>query len=173
MAFELWSLFSAQYSRTLSSSITAALAVKVRRGEHIGKVPYGYNRENQKLVINEEEAQVVQMMYKWYLEGWGYKKITNELNRLGIKSKTKKNWQMTSVQRILQSSIYKGTFILNQYTSVKVGGKKKQIRKPKEKWFVFSNHHPKIVEEEIWNQANRKKIKQIKRKSQLGLNFVI
>ncbi|MDF9479479.1 recombinase family protein [Bacillus cereus] len=157
MAFELWSLFSAQYSRTLSSSITAALAVKVRRGEHIGKVPYGYNRENQKLMINEEEAQVVQMMYKWYLEGWGYKKITNELNRLGIKSKTKKNWQMTSVQRILQNPIYKGTFILNQYTSVKVGGKKKQIRNPKEKWFVFSNHHPKIVEEEIWNQANRKK----------------
>ncbi|HFK1555871.1 recombinase family protein [Bacillus paranthracis] len=164
MAFELWSLFSAQYSRTLSSSITAALAVKVRRGEHIGKVPYGYNRENQKLVINEEESQVVQMMYKWYLDGWGYKKITNELNRLGIKSKTKKNWQMTSVQRILQSSIYKGTFILNQYTSVKVGGKKKQIRNPKEKWFVFPNHHPKIVEEEIWNQANRKKNKTNKTK---------
>ena len=47
MAFELWSLFSAQYSRTLSSSISAALAAKVRRGEHIGKVPYGYDRENQ------------------------------------------------------------------------------------------------------------------------------
>lgn len=164
MAFELWSLFSAQYSRTLSSSITAALAVKVRRGEHIGKIPYGYNREEQKLVINEEEAKVVKMMYKWYCEGWGYKKITNELNRLGIKSKTKKNWQMTSVQRILQSAIYKGTFILNQYTSVKVGGKKKQIRNPKEKWFVFPNHHPKIVEEEIWNQANHKKNKKNKTK---------
>ncbi|EEL84691.1 TPA: recombinase family protein [Bacillus cereus] len=164
MAFELWSLFSAQYSRTLSSSITAALAVKVRRGEHIGKIPYGYNREEQKLVVNEEEAQVVQMMYKWYLEGWGYKKITNELNQLGIKSKTKKNWQMTSVQRILQSPIYKGTFILNQYTSVKVGGKKKQIRNPKEKWFVFPNHHPKVVEEEIWDQANRKKNKKNKTK---------
>ena len=57
MAFELWSLFSAQYSRTLSSSITAALAVKVR--EHIGRVPFGYDRINQKLVINEEEANVV------------------------------------------------------------------------------------------------------------------
>ncbi|WP_088356746.1 recombinase family protein [Bacillus cereus] len=158
MAFELWSLFSAQYSRTLSSSITAALAVKVRRGEHIGKIPYGYNREEQKLVVNEEEAQVVQMMYKWYCEGWGYKKITNELNQLGVKSKTKKNWQMTSVQRILQSSIYKGTFILNQYTSVKVGGRKKQIRNPKEKWFVFPNHHPKIVDEETWEQANQKKV---------------
>ena len=90
MAFELWSLFSAQYSRTLSSSITAALAVKVRRGEHIGKVPFGYNRENQKLVIHDEEAEVVRKIYSWYNAGWGYKKITNELNRLGVKSKTKK-----------------------------------------------------------------------------------
>ncbi|AJH64374.1 DNA recombinase [Bacillus cereus 95/8201] len=158
MAFELWSLFSAQYSRTLSSSITAALAVKVRRGEHIGRVPYGYDRINQKLVINEEEANVVKKIYGWYNSGWGFKKITNELNRLGIKPKNKSFWQMTSVQRIVRSSIYKGTFILNQYTSVKVGGKKKQIRNPEEKWFVFPDHHPKIVDEEIWNQANQKNI---------------
>ncbi|MDA1641854.1 recombinase family protein [Bacillus cereus group sp. TH177-1LC] len=156
MAFELWSLFSAQYSRTLSSSITAALAVKVRRGEHIGKIPFGYNRENQKLVIYDEEAEVVRKIYSWYTEGWGYKKITNELNRLGVKSKTKKNWQMTSVQRILRNPIYKGTFILNQYTSVKVSGKKKQIRNPKEKWFVFPNHHPAIIDEEVWGQVNPK-----------------
>ncbi|MCU4764618.1 recombinase family protein [Bacillus cereus] len=158
MAFELWSLFSAQYSRTLSSSITAALAVKVRRGEHIGRVPYGYDRINQKLVINEEEANVVKRIYDWYNSGWGFKKITNELNRLGIKPKNKNVWQMTSVQRIVRSPIYKGTFILNQYTSVKVGGKKKQIRNPKEKWFVFPNHHPAIVDDETWSQVNEKNI---------------
>ncbi|MDC2863176.1 recombinase family protein [Bacillus sp. BP-3] len=158
MAFELWSLFSAQYSRTLSSSITAALAVKVRRGEHIGRVPYGYDRINQKLVINKEEANVVKRIYDWYNSGWGFKKITNELNRLGIKPKNKSVWQMTSVQRIVRSPIYKGTFILNQYTSVKVGGKKKQIRNPKEKWFVFPNHHPAIVDEETWSQVNEKNI---------------
>ncbi|HDR8522410.1 TPA: recombinase family protein [Bacillus toyonensis] len=158
MAFELWSLFSAQYSRTLSSSISAALAAKVRRGEHIGKVPYGYNRDNQKLTINEEEAKIVRDIYYWYNIGWGFKRITNELNRLGIKPKNKDIWQMTSVQRIVRSPIYKGTFILNQYATVKVGGKKKQIRNPPEKWFVFPNHHPKIVDEEQWNQANQKDI---------------
>lgn len=158
MAFELWSLFSAQYSRTLSSSISAALAAKVRRGEHIGKVPYGYNRENQRLMINEEEAKVVCDIYNWYNSGWGFKRITNELNRLGIKPKSKEIWQLTSVQRIVRNPIYKGTFILNQYTSIKVGGKKKQIRNPQEKWFVFLNHHPKIVDEETWEQANQKNI---------------
>ncbi|CGF90833.1 site-specific recombinase [Streptococcus pneumoniae] len=158
MAFELWSLFSAQYSRTLSSSISAALAAKVRRGEHIGKVPYGYNRENQRLMINEEEAKVVRDIFDWYNIGWGFKRITNELNRLGIKSKSKDIWQMTSVQRIVRSSIYKGTFILNQYATVKSGGKRKQIRNPQEKWLVFPNHHPKIVDEATWEQANQKNV---------------
>ncbi|MFJ7764441.1 recombinase family protein [Bacillus toyonensis] len=164
MAFELWSLFSAQYSRTLSSSISAALAAKVRRGEHIGKVPYGYNRENQKLIINKEEAKVVGDIYNWYNSGWGFKRITNELNRLGIKPKSKDIWQITSVQRIIRSPIYKGTFILNQYTTIKVGGKRKQIRNPQEKWFVFPNHHPNIVDEETWEQANHTDITANKKK---------
>lgn len=158
MAFELWSLFSAQYSRTLSSSISAALAAKVRRGEHIGKVPYGYNRENQRLILNEQEAKVVREIYDWYNSGWGFKRITNELNQLGIKPKNKEVWQMTSVQRIIRSPIYKGMFILNQYATVKIGGKKKQIRNPKEKWLIFPNHHPKIVDERVWSKANEKDI---------------
>lgn len=162
MAFELWSLFSAQYSRTLSSSVSAALAAKVRRGEHIGKVPYGYDRVEQKLVINEEEAEVVRQMYKWYNDGWGFKKISNELNELGIKPKNKKVWQLTSVQRLIRNTIYKGTFILNQYTKVKVGGKKKQIRNPSDKWLIFKNHHPGIVDEETWEEANREQFKSSK-----------
>ncbi len=162
MAFELWSLFSAQYSRTLSSSVSAALAAKVRRGEHIGKVPYGYDRVAQKLVINEKEAEVVRQIYKWYNNGWGFKKISNELNELGIKSKNKKVWQLTSVQRLIQNTIYKGTFILNQYTKVKVGGKKKQIRNPSDKWLVFKDHHPGIVDEETWEEANRETFKSSK-----------
>ncbi|GCF68388.1 TPA: recombinase family protein [Bacillus cereus] len=155
MAFELWSLFSAQYSRTLSSSISAALAAKVRRGEHIGKVPYGYDRVEQKLIIKDEEAQVVRQIYKWYNDGWGFKRISNELNNLGIKPKSNNVWQLTSVQRLIRNTIYKGVFILNQYTNVKVGGKKKQIRNPPEKWLIFEDHHPAIVDKEIWDEANR------------------
>lgn len=165
MAFELWSLFSAQYSRTLSSSISAALAAKVRRGEHIGKVPYGYKRVNQKLVIEEEEAKTVRQIYQWYIDGWGFITITKELNRLGVKPKVKDIWQMSTVQRMIRNPLYKGTFILNQYTNVKVGGRKKQIRNPIEKWLVFSHHHPAIIDEETWDQANQQTTSQRTKKA--------
>jgi len=165
MVFELWSLFAAQYSRTLSSSISAALAAKVRRGEHIGKIPFGYNRIDQKLVINEEEAKVVRQMFHWYnVDKWGFKRITKELNDLGLKPKQKDKWQVTSVQRILQNPIYHGKFILNQYTTVKVGGRKKQIRNPDEKWIIFENHHPPIVTTNQFEKANSKDFKSRKTK---------
>ncbi|WP_044640734.1 recombinase family protein [Risungbinella massiliensis] len=154
MAFELWSLFSAQYSRTLSAGVSAALAAKVRRGEHIGKIPYGFDREDGKLKILEDEARVVRMIFNWYNQGWGFKRITKELNSLGIPSKQNNKWQMTSVQRLIGNPICCGDFILNQYTSVKAGGRKKQIRNSPEQWLWFRDHHPAIITREEWEQAN-------------------
>ncbi|OEH85544.1 serine recombinase [Desulfuribacillus stibiiarsenatis] len=164
MNYELWSFFAAQYSRTLSVGITSALAAKVRRGEHIGKVPYGYDVIDKKLVINEEEAQVVRLMFELYTEGLGYKKITKKLNELGYLSKTKQLWQVTSVQSILQNKIYYGTFILNKHTTIKVGGRKKQVKNPEERWIVFENHHPGIITEEDWMKANSKEVTNKKKK---------
>lgn len=166
MAFEFFSLFSAQYSRTLSAGITAALAAKVRRGEHIGKTPYGYDKVNKKLVINEEESQVIKQIFDWYInEGWGFKRITNELNARGIRPQMSAVWQVTSVQRIIRNPIYCGDFILNQYTYVKVDGRRKQIRNPREKWILFRDHHPAIITREEWEKANSKEFKKTKRKA--------
>ncbi|SFS98715.1 recombinase family protein [Marininema halotolerans] len=159
MAFELWSLFSAQYSRTLSSGISAALAAKVRRGEHIGKTPYGYDKVNGFLQMNEEEANVVHKIFDWYIQGWGYKRIMKELNFRGIRPKTISKWQITSVQRIIRNPIYCGDFILNQYTVIKSNGRRKQIKNPREKWIYFKDHHLPIIPKDIWRQANKDSVK--------------
>lgn len=164
MAFELWSLFSAQYSRTLSAGVSAALAAKVRRGEHIGKTPFGYIKEDGFLLINEEEAKTVRQIFDWYNQGWGYKRITKELNARGIKPQMISKWQLTSVQRMINNPIYCGDFILNKYTTVKAGGRRKQILNPREKWIYFKDHHPAIVSREEWREANRNKREAPRRK---------
>jgi hypothetical protein len=107
------------------------------------------------LRINEDEANVVRQIFDWYTQDvWGFKRITNELNRLNIKPRERKKWQVTSVQRLLQNPTYCGDFIINQYVKVKIGGRKKQIRNPREKWLVFKNHHVPIVSREVWEKAN-------------------
>lgn len=162
MKFEMFSMFAAQYPKTLSVSVSAALAAKVRRKEHIGPVPYGYDRVDQKLVIKEDEAKAIRQIFHWYKQGYGFKKITHMLNA-GVEKgeflppKKRSTWQMTSVQRIIRNPVFCGNFILNQYTTVKMDGRKKQIKNPIEKWTIFENQHPGIVSVEDWEFANDKK----------------
>ncbi|WP_232331165.1 MULTISPECIES: recombinase family protein [unclassified Thermoactinomyces] len=42
-----------------------------------------------------------------------------------------------------------GLYLKSIY-QIKIGGCKKQIRNPREKWLVFTNHHVPIVSRETW-----------------------
>ncbi|MGK9485084.1 recombinase family protein [Bacillus tropicus] len=155
MKFEMYAMFASQLPKTLSVSISAALTAKVRRGEHIGgRAPYGYDVIDKKLVINENEASVVRRIYDLYENGFGYVKIATKLNDEGKKTKAGGYWRHSAVQKIIRSAVYKGDFIMNQHTKVKVAGRKKHIRNPKEKWNIFKNHHPAIIDPERWNIIN-------------------
>src|SRR5699024_9797255 len=52
-----------------------------------GQAPYGYTLENGRLVINEEEADIVRKIYAWFMESEeaGYSTVTAKLNEAGIK----------------------------------------------------------------------------------------
>ena len=50
MKFEMYAMFAAQYPKTMSVSISAAMNAKVRRGEYNGgRVPYGYRVVDQNM----------------------------------------------------------------------------------------------------------------------------
>lgn len=170
MKFEMFSMFAAQYPKTLSVSVSAAMGAKVRRGEHVGKVPFGYKLVDKKLEIDEKEAPTVRKIFKWYVEdGIGMKNITNMLNeemRLGnvARPRKAKHWQLTSVQTILRNPTYAGVYIRNRYTKVKIDGRKKQIQNPPEKWQIFYDHHPAIIPLEVWEKANNQEITRKKTK---------
>ncbi|MBE3571161.1 MAG: recombinase family protein, partial [Bacillales bacterium] len=164
MKFEMFSMFAAQYPKTLSVSISGALAAKVRRGEHIGPIPFGYSIEDKKLVINEEESPTVRQIFRWYnYDGFGFKTITRLLNEEMAKGnvskpRKKEKWQVTTVQRIIGNPTYAGIFVHNRYTKIKINGRKKQIQNPREKWIIYENHHPAIITKEEWEKANSKEV---------------
>ena len=159
MTFEMFSMFAAQYPKTLSVSITGALAAKVRRGEHLGQIPYGYKSVNKKLTINEEVAPTIRKMFEWYNGGLGFKAVMHKLNKELEKGnvvppKKSTRWQVTSVRTIIRNPAYAGIFVHNRYTKVKMNGRKKQIQNPREKWTIYEDHHPAIVSRAEWEKAN-------------------
>lgn len=105
-----------------------------------GQTAYGYRLEKSgilnkrkqevyKQVIDEEEAQIVRMMFDLCVSsGYGRWRLANFLNDHGIKNHKGQNWHEASVGAILKNPLYKG--ILRSGTTVAGPFKELQIIKP-------------------------------------------
>lgn len=74
-------------------------------------LPYGYMRggENgKKLVINPAEAEIVQKIFKMYMDGYGTTKIPSILSGWDVRTRTGVRWRDKVVYDILRNTIYIG-----------------------------------------------------------------
>lgn len=117
---------------------SAELSQKVRRGMNEtrqkgnftgGYVPYGYKIIDKKVVINNEQADIVRLIYDRYANGVYVKDIIAELNKMGVLTNRGKPFAKNIVHKILQSEKYTGIY---HYGSE-----------------VFTNIYPRIVSEQI------------------------
>ena len=76
----------------------------------------GYDKgENGSMVINEEEAKVIRLIYGEFLAGLSYHAIADRLTSLGIKTPDgKSKWSQSTVKSILQNEKYKGDALLQK-----------------------------------------------------------
>ncbi|MGX1447691.1 site-specific DNA recombinase [Bacillus sp. 153480037-1] len=141
----------AQYQREeLSENVQSGMSQRAREGKLNGGSVLGYRSVEKELVIITEEAETVKMIFdKFVHEGWGTKKIANYLNSIGMKTKKKKNFTVTSVSIILDNPLYKGYVRFNQVTNWE-----KDRRKGKnENYIIAKGTHKSIVDEETWEKA--------------------
>lgn len=115
--------------------------------------PYGYKFEyegkNRKLIIDEDKAEVIKIIYNMYLEGVGSYKIANHLNILGYRTTTGRSWYEKAIRDVIKNKIYCGYIVWN-----KVERKKKSQRlRAKEDQIESKGIHEPIISEEIWNTA--------------------
>ena len=65
---------------------------------------YGYDIIDKKFIINEEQASVVRRIFQMVLDGFGYIKIIEVLNKENIKSPSGSKWTIRSLERIIKAS---------------------------------------------------------------------
>lgn len=73
-----------------------------------GNIPIGYDYEDGHLVINPYEAEQVQKIYEWYLEGASLKTITERLQEAGYTNRYGSYNSWSSVRYILENETYLG-----------------------------------------------------------------
>ncbi|MFZ5904465.1 MAG: recombinase family protein [Chloroflexota bacterium] len=129
-----------------------------------GIPPYGYTRvgkaQDAIYQINEEEAEVVKLIFHWYVEGDGEKgpltlrAIANKLDELGIsppnyRSKIAPYWYPNSVRVILTNPIYTG---ITYYGKLKTTNGKRSAR-PMNEWIRIEVPHLAFIDPELYKQA--------------------
>lgn len=171
-------LFNEWFARDTSKKIRAVLKAKAERGERIGTtIPYGYRRDpdsgkNCHLLVNEETAPVVKMIFSLCAEGKGPCVIANILREKQIlkptmyryqnegkygtvtDTDTPYEWQAQTIAKILDNEIYLGHTV-NCRTEV-VSFKDKRTRKrPKEEQIRIENTHEAIIDQETWETVRK------------------
>lgn len=115
----------AQYEReVIAERIRDKVAAAKRRGKYCGGVPilgYDVDRESKKLVVNTVEAEVVQYIFRRFIQLGAAKKMGQELNEQGYRTKswtTKKGkvrkgvrWNTGHVYRLLNNRAYIGEIV--------------------------------------------------------------
>lgn len=148
----------------LSNDIKNTLRKKMENGQFIGSwASYGYKKskeDSHKLIIDEEAADVVRMIFRLYINGYGVTKIIKILNEKGIDTpsvymrKTGENfpriskndyWSDASIYRILKNEVYIGTLTQGKLTTTSYKNSK-LMTKGKNDWVVIKNNHESIID---------------------------
>lgn len=149
----------------LAQEESANTSKRVKFGKKInaekGRVPnivYGYDKtigDYFNLTINPEEAAVIRQIYRWYVnEGYGAAKISDFLNKRGLRTKRNCEWSQNGICRILTNKLYIGK-IINGKQEVADFLTSKRTNKDEAEWMVTERPDLRIIEPEIFEQAQK------------------
>ncbi len=115
----------------------------------------GYDRgDDGKPVVNEAEAEVVKLIYRFYLDGKSAAAIARHLMAQGIPTPGGvEKWQTTTIDSILQNERYKGDALLQKKFTVDFLTKKTKKNEGEVKQFYVRNSHPAIISAEVFDLA--------------------
>ncbi|WP_445506636.1 recombinase family protein [Niallia sp. 03190] len=135
----------AQWEReNLGERVRMGMEEKARSGKWVINIsPFGYDKEGDKLLINEVESAIVKEIYDLYLTGkYGVGKIASILNDRKIRTTSGSEWGYNNVHYILKNPLYIGTMRHN-------------YRVNKDNYFEIENVIPQIIKEEEFDQVQK------------------
>lgn len=101
------------YSVNLAREVKKGLKENALKAIHNGGTPpLGYD-VNPDLTyrINEKEAEAIRLMFKWFLDGFGYQMIARKLNDEGYLTKVGKPFVKNSIRDLILNEKFTGVYV--------------------------------------------------------------
>lgn len=173
--FEFGLFMSRREYKTINRRLQRGRMAASKEGKHVGgSKPYGYVRQEIKgekgwtLAINEEEASIVRMIFRIYINGEededgnihhiGVHEIARRLDAMGIPTPSGgSEWSACTIRNMLRNPVYAGKIRWQHKKSKRVveGGNvtvKRYIAAPEEE-LVVDGLHPAIIPEDVFQKA--------------------
>lgn len=151
------------YLSDVSKKIKSVIDNMKKEGLYVQSyTPYGYKKsenERHKLVIDENVADNVRMIFSMYSEGFSQGEIAKELTARGLDTPKKykgfdvkiNEWRNDTIGRILKDPIYTGSLVINKFQSDYLSKKNRKTKR--EDWKIIENTHDAIIDKEIFDRV--------------------
>lgn len=129
-------------------NVKRGLRAKCERGKRPGLPPLGYKlyrdpedySKESKIVLDEERAPFIRKMFEYVVDkGWSGRQVNELLHDEGFRTRKGKKVTLSMTYRIFKDTFYYGDF---EYPSGSGN------------W--YKGIHPKIVDKELWEEANKR-----------------
>jgi len=141
--------------RKLSERVKFGIKRMIKDGKIIGGNLTGYYRKDGRMIINQEEKPIIEILFNLYATGkYSFEKISNILYKKGYKNKNGKAYSGTTLKKFLINPRYKGYYTAN-LTRVESYKTHKKVNIPVDEQIIYKTDliEP-IISEELWNKAN-------------------
>lgn len=163
------------YLEDLSDNIKTVLTDHRKKGMHIGAFAlYGYKKDPEQkghLVIDEDAAEVVRLVFELYASGMGRTNIARYLNEQGIPNPTEYKrqqglryngtatqygtlWKYFGISDMLRNEMYIGNMVQGKYKNPTYKSKHSKPV-PKEEWIIVKGTHEPIINKELWDKVQK------------------
>lgn len=117
----------------------------------------GYRCVDWELVIVPEQAEIVKMIFDFYIAGYTFAQIKTKLEKQNIRTTTgKSEWDVTTIQKMQKNEKYKGDALLQKtYTEDYLNGIRKKNIEQRPKYYV-KDSHPAIISAAIFDRVQEK-----------------
>lgn len=155
----LYGSFAQAESESISKNVSWGKEKAYREGrvQFQYKHLLGYKRgDDGKPEIVPEEAEIVKMIYKLFLDGYSMKEIAITLKSLGKPNKYgDAEWRSNTISRILQNEKYVGDALLQKTFTVDCITHKIVKNHGERPMYLVTDHHDPIVDRDTFNRVQQ------------------
>ncbi|MGF0008510.1 recombinase family protein [Eubacteriales bacterium SGI.150] len=171
LVIPLQNMINTLYSKDISRKVSTAVRAQMEQGTFQKRnLPYGYRWDaaHTGMVVDEEAAQYVRMMFQWKIEGVSMSSILDRLDEMGapnpelrkrqVGTRTGdgcscKGWHKSTVYGILTNPNYVGDTVLGRSERAIYKGIRSHNIKDKDAWIVFPGTHEAIISQEDFQRV--------------------